>query len=118
MADSLADYSKIQELLEIRRLYEEMQERHQSELDEANSRVEYLESELRSRANATSASGERVHELEEEGETEEVAVEEPIEIPLMAVPDIAELESRVLDDPGAPDPHRSLAEALIEARAG
>lgn len=68
MADSLADYSKIQELLEIRRLYEEMQERHQSELDEANSRVEYLETELRSRADATSASGERVHELEEEAE--------------------------------------------------
>ncbi|UCG85654.1 MAG: tetratricopeptide repeat protein [Gemmatimonadota bacterium] len=33
----------------------------------------------------------------------------------VAAPDIAELEARVLDDPGAPEPHRELGEALIEA---
>ena len=32
----------------------------------------------------------------------------------VAASDIAELEARVLDDPGAPEPHRELGEALIE----
>jgi twitching motility protein PilT len=66
MADSLADYSKIQELMEIRRLYEELQERHQSELAEAKTRVEYLEAELRSRSDASSGSEQKVVDLEAE----------------------------------------------------
>ena len=54
-------------------------------------------------------------EPEREDEAVAVAVEEPTEPPMAAAPDISELESRVLDDPGAPDPHRALAEALIES---
>jgi tetratricopeptide (TPR) repeat protein len=54
-------------------------------------------------------------EPEREDEAAAVAVEEPTEPPMAAAPDISELESRVLDDPGAPDPHRALAEALIES---
>jgi tetratricopeptide (TPR) repeat protein len=54
-------------------------------------------------------------EPEREDEAAAVAVEEPTAPPMVAVPDISELESRVLDDPGAPDPHRALAEALIES---
>ncbi len=54
-------------------------------------------------------------EPEREDEAVAVAVEEPTEPPMVAAPDISELESRVLDDPGAPDPHRALAEALIES---
>ena len=65
MADSMADYSKIQELVEIRRLYEELQDKHESELAGTNSRVEYLESELRQRSDAQSDAQKRLGELEE-----------------------------------------------------
>jgi tetratricopeptide (TPR) repeat protein len=64
-------------------------------------------------------------EIEAESE-EDVAVDdselrepEPTEQPETATQtlaqDIADIEARVLDDPGAPEPHRELGEALIEA---
>jgi hypothetical protein len=46
MAEPVADFSKIAELQEIKRLYDEMQERHSSELAERDGEIERLRSEL------------------------------------------------------------------------
>jgi twitching motility protein PilT len=75
MADSMADYSKIQELLEIRRLYEELQDKYETDMAEAGSRVEYMESELRQRSDAEGSTETRVQELEKELEHARRALE-------------------------------------------
>jgi len=49
MAQSLCDYSKIVELQEIRKLYEEVQERHRSDLAERDAEIERLRAELNAR---------------------------------------------------------------------
>jgi len=46
MAPSPADFSQITELLETKRLYEEMEERHQSKIGEKNEQIEALEADL------------------------------------------------------------------------
>ncbi len=57
----------------------------------------------------------REFEPEEEEEREEAADDAAaVTEPGVEAPHIAELEAKVLDDPGAPEPHRELGEALIE----
>ena len=46
MADSLSDFSKIQELTEIKRLYEEVQERHSVELNTKDDEIRRLRDQL------------------------------------------------------------------------
>jgi twitching motility protein PilT len=46
MAPSPADFSQITELLETKRLYEEMEERHQAKIGEKNEQIEALEADL------------------------------------------------------------------------
>ena len=46
MADSSADFSKIVELQEIKRLYDEAQERHQQELNDKQRTIEDLNEQL------------------------------------------------------------------------
>ena len=46
MAPSPADFSQITELLETKRLYEEMEERHASKIREKNEQIEALEADL------------------------------------------------------------------------
>lgn len=46
MAPSPADFSQITELLETKRLYEEMEERHQSKIQEKDEQIEALEGDL------------------------------------------------------------------------
>jgi len=46
MAPSPADFSQITELLETKRLYEEMEERHQAKIQEKNEQIEALEADL------------------------------------------------------------------------
>ena len=46
MAPSPADFSQITELLETKRLYEEMEERHKSKLQEKDEQIEALEADL------------------------------------------------------------------------
>jgi twitching motility protein PilT len=46
MAPSPADFSQITELLETKRLYEEMEERHQSKMQEKDEQIEALEADL------------------------------------------------------------------------
>ncbi len=46
MAPSPADFSQITELLETKRLYEEMEERHQSKIQEKDEQIEALEADL------------------------------------------------------------------------
>jgi peptidoglycan hydrolase CwlO-like protein len=46
MAPSPADFSQITELLETKRLYEEMEERHRSKLEEKDEQIEALEADL------------------------------------------------------------------------
>ena len=49
MADSNADFSKIVELQEIKRLYDESQERHRQELDDRDRTLEQLHEQLQSK---------------------------------------------------------------------
>ena len=63
---SVADYSRIHKLLEIERLHQEAQERHQTELEERNDRIRQLEQELSVRADDVSGHDERVAQVEEE----------------------------------------------------
>lgn len=68
MAESYADFSKILELQEIKRLYEEQQERHRSELAERDAEIERLR-ELVHSATDTRDSGEgELRELRAENE--------------------------------------------------
>ena len=46
MAPSPADFSQITELLETKRLYEEMEERHRSKIEEKDEQIEALEADL------------------------------------------------------------------------
>jgi chromosome segregation ATPase len=48
MSPSPADFSQITELLETKRLYEEMEERHRSKLTEKDEQIEALEADLSS----------------------------------------------------------------------
>jgi twitching motility protein PilT len=56
MAEPLSDFSRIVELQEIKKLYDEMQERHRGDLAERDSEIDRLRSELTSKE-ATSAAG-------------------------------------------------------------
>ncbi len=49
MSDSKADFSKIAELQEIKRLYDEAQDRHQQELAEKDRTIEELTAQLTAR---------------------------------------------------------------------
>ena len=46
MAPSPADFSQITELLETKRLYEEMEERHRTKIEEKDEQIEALEADL------------------------------------------------------------------------
>ena len=46
MSPSPADFSQITELLETKRLYEEMEERHRSKLTEKDEQIEALKADL------------------------------------------------------------------------
>lgn len=64
---SNADYSRIHRLLEIERLYQEAQERHQTELEDREDRLRTLQAELASRAGQENVE-DQVRQLEEERE--------------------------------------------------
>ncbi len=64
---SPADYSRIHKLLEVERLHQEAQERHQTELDERDERIRTLEADLAARG-AQEDSSERLRQLDEERE--------------------------------------------------
>jgi len=73
MADSSADFSKIVELQEIKRLYDEAHERHQQELQERertiadlNEQLQCKEVELRQVQDATSGSSEAIEKAKKE----------------------------------------------------
>src|SRR5439155_5058814 len=55
MADSQSDFSKVLELREIRRMYEEMQERFRQELGDRDAVIASLQQELASRDSSVQA---------------------------------------------------------------
>jgi twitching motility protein PilT len=68
MAEPLSDFSKILELQEIKRLYDEQQERHASELAERNEEISRLKEELTQLANRESEGNGESERLNEENE--------------------------------------------------
>lgn len=65
---SSADYSRIQKLLEIERLYQESQERSQNDMDDREDRIQTLERELAARAQRDTDIDDDIRRLEEERE--------------------------------------------------
>jgi twitching motility protein PilT len=70
-----ADYSRVHKLLEVEKLYEDLQERHQQEVVERDQRIRELQLELRSRLDADAESDQRVRTAEEERERAARALE-------------------------------------------
>jgi twitching motility protein PilT len=68
MAEPLSDYSKIVELQEIKKLYDEQEERHKAVLAEHESELERLRVELEQHASAESGSGGEMEQLTAENE--------------------------------------------------
>ena len=66
MADSAADFSKILELREIKRLYEESQERHRQEMVDKDDTIQKLVEQLRAREGAGAEAGVQERALREE----------------------------------------------------
>jgi twitching motility protein PilT len=63
MAPSAADFSQITELLEIKRLYEELEERHKVKLQEKDEQIHDIEAEVSELRTALSSSGGEAEEL-------------------------------------------------------
>ncbi len=63
-----ADYSRVHKLLEVEKLYDDLQERHGSELTERDQRIRELTLELKARAEADREAEQRVRTAEEERE--------------------------------------------------
>ncbi len=63
-----ADYSRINKLLEVERLYNELQESFKSEISDREQRISRLELELRSRGDASAEADDRVRQAQEEAE--------------------------------------------------
>jgi twitching motility protein PilT len=63
MAPSAADFSQITELLEIKRLYEEIEERHKVKVQEKDEQIRDLEAELTDLRTTLSSSGSEAEEL-------------------------------------------------------
>jgi len=68
MAESVSDFSKILELQEIKRLYEEVQERHAHELSEREEAIEQLRAELDQAATQTGVEDGQSTQLRQENE--------------------------------------------------
>jgi twitching motility protein PilT len=65
---SNADYSRIHRLLEVEKLYDDLQERVKQDLSERDERITQLQSELRSRFEADADRESREQQIEEERE--------------------------------------------------
>ena len=68
MAPSPADFSQITELLETKRLYEEMEERHSAKIQEKNEQIEALEADLAALRDQIQESSGGTDELRREAE--------------------------------------------------
>ena len=68
MAEPLSDYSKILELQEIKKLYEDQDERNRTEAAERNDEIERLRSELAQHHQSATAGGNEVEQLRGEAE--------------------------------------------------
>jgi len=68
MSPSPADFSQITELLETKRLYEEMEERHRTKLGEKDEQIEALESDLASLREQLQEVTDSTDELKRQGE--------------------------------------------------
>ncbi len=68
MADSVSDFAKILELQEIRKLYDELQEKHRAELMERDAEIEALRSELQRNHSSTVSESSAVDLLRSEKE--------------------------------------------------
>src|SRR5262245_23704431 len=68
MADSAADFSKILELREIRRLYEESQERHRQELADRDDTIQRLAEQVRAHEGAGAGASSQDRALREESD--------------------------------------------------
>ena len=67
MAEPLSDFSRIVELQEIRKLYDDLQERHRQEIEDRDSEIGRLRAEITSRSGAGPA-GDDVQALKAENE--------------------------------------------------
>jgi len=65
---SNADYSRIHKLLEVEKLYDDLQERHRQDLTERDERITQLQAELRSRYEEDSERDAKAQQFEEERE--------------------------------------------------
>jgi twitching motility protein PilT len=70
-----ADYSRIHKLLEIEKLYDDLQERHHQEVHDRDQRIRELQHELRARTESDAQSDSRVRSAEEERDRAARAVE-------------------------------------------
>jgi uncharacterized coiled-coil DUF342 family protein len=68
MSPSPADFSQITELLETKRLYEEMEERHRTKLGEKDEQIEALESDLTSLREQLQEVSDSTEELKRQGD--------------------------------------------------
>ena len=68
MAEPLSDFSRIVELQEIKKLYDEVQERHQGDLAERDSEIDRLRAELHGRDAASAAGDGALEKLRGENE--------------------------------------------------
>jgi twitching motility protein PilT len=68
MSPSPADFSQITELLETKRLYEEMEERHRAKLAEKDEQIEALEAELGSLREQLTEIGDSTDEIRRQGD--------------------------------------------------
>lgn len=68
MSPSPADFSQITELLETKRLYEEMEERHRTKLGEKDEQIEALESDLASLREQLQEVSDNTDELKRQGD--------------------------------------------------
>ena len=94
MAPSPSDFSQITELLEIKRLYEELEERHRSKLQEKDDQIADLEAELTDlRTESSSSSG----ELEELRRQVEQAKAETLRVRAESEQKINGLNERIRD---------------------
>ena len=68
MAEPLSDYSKIVELQEIRKLYEDQEERQRTENAEREAEIQRLSAELTQHTEGATAAGGAVQQVKEEAE--------------------------------------------------
>jgi peptidoglycan hydrolase CwlO-like protein len=68
MAPSPADFSQITELLETKRLYEEMEERHRAKIEEKDEQIEALEADLTALRQQIEETSGSIDELRREAE--------------------------------------------------